>query len=103
MEWVKKNKAEIILAVSIILISMISFNLGKIKAAKDFNEKIRIYDNGGETSNIEFQVVVSVNSDKYHFPWCSGASVIKDSNKIVFKNEAAAIAAGYILAGNCSK
>jgi len=103
MEWVKKNKAEIVLAVSIILISMISFNLGKVKAARDLNEKIRIYDSGEETSNIEFQVVASVNSNKYHFPWCSGTSTIKDSNKIVFENEAAAIAAGYILAGNCSR
>ena len=68
MEWVKKNKAELVIIVSIILISIISFNLGKIKAAKDFNEKITIYDNRGETSDIESQIVVSINSDKYHFP-----------------------------------
>jgi len=103
MEWIKKNKVEIVLAISIILISMISFNLGKIKAARDFNEKITIYDNRGETFNIEFQVVASIHSDKYHFPWCSGASTIKDSNKIFFENETAALAAGYVLAGNCSK
>jgi len=103
MEWIKKYKAELVIILSIVLISIISFNLGKIKAAKDFNEKITIYDNRGETSDIEFRVVVSVNSNKYHFPWCSGASAIKDSNKIIFENEAAAIMAGYVLAGNCSK
>jgi hypothetical protein len=103
MGWIKKNKAELVIIVSIILISMISFNFGKIKATRDFNEKITAYDNGGEISDFDFQVVVSVNSNKYHFPWCSGASTIKDSNKIFFENEAAALAAGYVLAGNCSK
>jgi len=71
MEWVKKNKAELIIIVSIILISIISFNLGKIKASKDFNEKITIYNNKGEVSDFDFQVVVSVNSNKYHFPTCT--------------------------------
>ncbi len=68
MEWVKKNKAEIVIIVSIILISIISFNLGKIKATRDFNEKITIYDNEGEESDIEFQVIASINSNKYHLP-----------------------------------
>jgi len=103
MEWIKKNKAELVIIVSFILISMISFNFGRIKAARDFNEKITAYDSGGEVSDFDFQVVASVNSNKYHFPWCSGASTIKDSNKIVFENEVAALAAGYILAGNCNK
>jgi hypothetical protein len=103
IEKIKQYKVEIVLTGTIFLISIISFNLGKIKALKDFKEPIKIYDNGGDQSNIDFQVVASVNSNKYHFPWCSGAGNIKDSNKIVFVNEAAAMAAGYILAGNCNK
>lgn len=47
------------------------------------------------------QVVASKNSDKYHYPWCSGANRIKDENKIYFANPAQAEAAGYQLAGNC--
>jgi len=103
IEYVIRYKSEIVLILFIILLSIISFNLGRIKTLRDIKEPLVIYDNGGEVSNIDFRVVASVNSDKYHFPWCSGASRIKESNKITFENEKAAIAAGYLLAGNCSK
>jgi hypothetical protein len=46
-------------------------------------------------------VVASKNGTKYHFPWCPGASQIKDENKIWFASEAAATAAGYAKAKNC--
>ncbi len=51
------------------------------------------------------QVVASKNSKGklYHFTWCPGASMIAEKNKITFASEAAAIAAGYTLAGNCQK
>ncbi|MDX1607995.1 MAG: hypothetical protein R3251_02200 [Candidatus Spechtbacterales bacterium] len=46
-------------------------------------------------------VVVSINSDKYHYPDCPGADRIKEENKIYFASAAEAIEAGFILAGNC--
>lgn len=48
-------------------------------------------------------VVASKNSTSkvYHFPWCPSASKIADKNKLTFATEAAAISAGYTLAGNC--
>ena len=52
------------------------------------------------------QIVVASKNSKgklYHFSWCSGASQIAEKNKITFTNEAAAITAGYTLAGNCQK
>lgn len=49
----------------------------------------------------EGQVVVSINSDKYHYLWCSSAKRIKDENKIYFSNALEAEQAGFILAGNC--
>lgn len=42
------------------------------------------------------QYVGSKNSDKYHYPSCSGAAKIKDSNEVWFDSEAEAIAAGYV-------
>ncbi len=102
-EYITLYKSEIVLILFIVLLSIISFNLGRIKALRDIKEPLVIYDNGGEISDIEFKVVASINSDKYHFLWCSGASRIKESNKITFENEKSAVAAGYILAKNCSR
>lgn len=41
------------------------------------------------------------SSKLYHHPWCSGAQRIKETNKLWFPTESAAISAGYTLAGNC--
>lgn len=46
-------------------------------------------------------IVGSKSSRKYHFPWCSGARQLKDSNKILFASAAEAEAAGYTKAANC--
>ena len=56
----------------------------------------------GEGSPQEGSVVASVNSDKFHYPWCPGAKQIKEANKIVFGSAAEAISAGFTLAGNCN-
>lgn len=45
--------------------------------------------------------VGSVNSDKYHLLWCSGAKTISEDNKIYFSSKAEAEAAGYKPSGNC--
>ena len=45
--------------------------------------------------------VGSVNSDKFHYPSCSHAKRIKDSNKITFSSRDNAIAAGYSPCGVC--
>ena len=119
LEIIKKNLFLIIL---IALISLLSFQLGKI--SEPAGEPIKIEQgsaleiqnsnfknqnlNGAETRSggevkIDFKVVVSKNGTKYHFSWCSSASRIKPENQIWFNTEQEAIAAGYTLAGNCSK
>lgn len=45
--------------------------------------------------------VASKNGTSYHYPWCGGASRIKDENKIWFDSKEAAEKAGYKPAGNC--
>lgn len=49
----------------------------------------------------EGSVVGSTKGSKYHFPWCPGASQIKEENKLWFTNESQAQQAGYTKAANC--
>ena len=105
-----------VLAIAVILISVISFNLGKVSVLNSQKAQIKI--TGGESTGQpgdarviltpaakDRTVVASKNSKGklYHFTWCPGASMIAEKNKITFTNEIAAIAAGYTLAGNCQR
>ncbi|TSC91031.1 MAG: Uncharacterized protein G01um10142_141 [Parcubacteria group bacterium Gr01-1014_2] len=131
LETIKKNLFLIFL---IVLISLLSFQLGRISKTSfqpikiekaslleiqnlgtegrvgeteknlktDFRTK-SIQELDRSPDSIEFRVVASKNSNKYHFLWCPGAKQIKEQNKIYFNTEQEAINAGYILAGNCSK
>ena len=124
IKFLKTYQADIILALAVIFISVTAFNLGKISTlnkqkmpitiTEPVNSK-QITENSGEgvqnskpaTNNqkLATSVVVSKNSTSmvYHFPWCPSASKIADKNKLTFATEAAAISAGYTLAGNCTK
>ena len=122
-EWVKKYQHELYLGTCAFLIAVIAYNLGYSQAFKkspiDIYQNAEIYDalnseNGNpvnsnpikvQPTKTDFRVVASksAGSKLYHFTWCSGAKRIKDANKIWFETEAAAIAAGYSLAGNCQK
>lgn len=113
------------LGVCIMLVAIISFNLGKINALHQVPIKIsdgaNIYKalNGnipqittqkgiGATPKpqqpADTRVVASKNSNpkKYHYTWCSGAKRIKPENQIWFTSAAEAKKAGYVLAGNCN-
>ena len=117
LNFVKLRQKDIFLVFCMVLIAIIGYNLGKINSLK----QTPITVNGGEaniysavddknqtTSKntqaqvIDRRVVVSKNSDKYHFTWCLGAKRIKEENKIWFENEVAAQAVGYTKAGNCN-
>ena len=126
LQKIKENQLDVILSVVIILITIISFQSGKIYALKDRGgERVAIKEapleeifvqNTNQTKDsqvvttspansdkLNFTIIASKNSIKYHFLWCSGASKISDKNKITFPTEAAAIAAGLTLASNCKK
>ena len=128
LEKIKERQSDIILSAVIILITVISFQSGKILALKNGGEAgIEVKEApteeifGGTADNVgppageagldNFKkvnigigtVIASKNSNKYHFSWCAGASKISDKNKITFPTEAAAIAAGLTLASNCKK
>ena len=121
--FIKSTQYQLFLAVCIILISVISFNLGKINALhktpltitenKNQNQKADIYSASIKTNTtskqnvapIDNRVVVSKASTtrKYHHVWCASASKIKEENKLWFSSAQEAEVAGYTLAGNCTK
>lgn len=47
------------------------------------------------------QVVASKNGTKYFLPWCGGATLILDANKVWFSSREEAEKAGYQPAANC--
>ncbi len=118
-QLIKSYQSDIILTVVVILISVISFNLGKISATNGQKAQIKITggENAGRPGNVrgiltsvapvvrDQTVIASKNSKGklYHFTWCPGASMIAEKNKLTFANENTAIAAGYTLAGNCQR
>jgi len=121
--FIKFAQYHIFLAVCVLLISFISFNLGRINALhktpltitenKNQNQKADIYSASIKTNTtskqnvapIDNRVVVSKASTtrKYHHVWCASASKIKEENKLWFSSAQEAEVAGYTLAGNCTK
>ena len=123
IQFIKVHQANIILIVGIALATFASYNLGKIAAYQSMKTPLVIRElanNKQITVNSDEAlpgpllsaqpiknpaVVVSKKSKSklYHFLWCPGASKIAAANKVTFPTEAAALAAGYTLAGNCKK
>lgn len=115
----------IYLALVIILVATLSFGIGRLSVVGE-REPVRIEYNPDVSTNIEATnpkqisnsnaqtatAVKAVQSDqtvvgsskgtKYHYLHCSGAKQISEKNKITFSSTAAAEAAGYTLAANCS-
>ncbi|MBI4118398.1 MAG: hypothetical protein HY455_02620 [Parcubacteria group bacterium] len=94
----------------IILVGFGGFGLGRLSTDKEARESIQIEQNTslgalGSVNDlggaILGQVVASRNGGKYHFPWCSGAARITETNKVWFQNEEDAQKAGYTPASNC--
>lgn len=116
LNFVKLRQKDVFLIFCMVLIAITGYNLGKINSLKQIPVTINdveadiysaskqegIIKTNNKPAVVDKRVVVSKNSDKYHFTWCSGAKRIKESNKIWFADEAAAQAAGYTKAGNCN-
>lgn len=100
-----ENNNEIVFALMLILVGFSAFGLGRLSVLESTREPARITQaaaNGQrEPLTIGGKVVASRNGTKYHAPWCGGAGRISEKNKIWFKSEEAARAAGYTPAGNC--
>lgn len=117
-EFVKQYHSDITMAVAVICITVISFNLGRISAGERSHAKLAVIGpsaRSGSTAKLssptaiptprDLRVVASKasTSKAYHFLWCSGAKRIAEKNKLTFPTEEAAKTAGYTLAGNCQQ
>lgn len=121
--FVKSYWYDIFVLGCIVLIAIISYNLGRIHALEKTPVKVgeradtyraasapptEFSDLINKTPSIpqaprDPRVVVSKSSTskKYHYSWCASGKQIKAENQIWYETEAAAQQAGYTLAGNC--
>ncbi|OHA46531.1 MAG: hypothetical protein A2541_00300 [Candidatus Taylorbacteria bacterium RIFOXYD2_FULL_36_9] len=103
-------KKDTFIVLTIILVGLAGFGLGKLSALEKGREPIQIKKLNSLSSNINTSspentavklLVASKSGTKYHFPWCAGASQIADKNKIYFASYEEAQKAGYTPASNC--
>ena len=114
MEFLRKNKREILLVLLIVLMCVASFGLGRLSAVSSNKKQVRIMAPAGQEIDTKSvvassgaalenygNVVASKQGSKYHLPWCPGAKAIKDENKVYFSTREEAEARGYTPAANC--
>ena len=108
-------KEDTFIILAIILIGLAGFGLGRLSALEKKRESVQIQPadftaksvtalvNPAATTTATTKgfVVASKSGQKYHFPWCAGASQIAEKNKIWFASFAEAQKAGYTPATNC--
>ncbi|MBI5456599.1 hypothetical protein HY969_02565 [Candidatus Kaiserbacteria bacterium] len=90
----------------VVFVGLASFGLGRLSAEEAVQPIVTVTQAAMVTEATQMiriggQVVASRSGNAYHYPWCPGAATMKEANKIWFKDEAAARAAGYKPAGNC--
>jgi len=106
-EKIKPFEKDLILAVAIILVALISFGLGRLSKIGESRVPITIENISESTStpsakNLTDKIfVASKNGTKYHYVWCASAQSIKEENKIYFSTKEEAEKAGYTPAANC--
>jgi hypothetical protein len=99
---------DIILIIIIFLVALISFGLGRLSKIGESRAPITIENlnkveplTGQGSTLANKTIVASKNGTKYHYVWCSGASTIKEENKVYFSTVEEARSAGYTPAANC--
>ncbi|MCH7529800.1 hypothetical protein IIB50_01650 [Patescibacteria group bacterium] len=112
-EIIQKGKTlitpDVYIVTIIVLVGFAGFGLGRLSKVEEVRVPVAIINSqtltGSAISAINESTggifVASKNGTKYHFPWCSGAQRMKESNKIWFSSKEEAIRAGYTPALNC--
>ena len=106
----QKIKSLIIILI-VLLIGFGSFGLGRLSVTEERGEEPIIIKDAPATINQPAAVqitqngsfVASKNGSKYYTLSCSGASRIKEENKIYFETKEAAEAAGYDPSSTCKE
>jgi hypothetical protein len=91
-QYSKGILGELFVILVIILVGLGSFGLGRLSVIIDTDEPVHIrannlaeqqynqIDSGESVSTNDGGIVASKNGTKYHFPWCSGATRMKEAN-----------------------
>ena len=89
----------------VVLVGLIAFGLGRLSALEEVRPPISIQNSPAMAAPIPVApgglVVAAKTGNSYYFPWCGGADKIAAGNRVWFKSEAEAKAAGYVAAKNC--
>jgi hypothetical protein len=113
--FVKQYPHGLFIGFSLLLVAGIGYNIGQVWRSNHplINVEAQISNPANKGAILQMasvtatpedpRVVASKNSKSklYHHLWCSGAQRIKETNKVWFPTEEAAISAGYTLAANC--
>jgi len=95
---------DLLLILIVLFVGISAFGLGRLSSFEESRPAIRMTQQAsvGEVSvSVGGKLVASKKGSKYHFPWCSGAQSMKESNKTWFDSEEEARRAGYTPAKNC--
>ncbi|TSC85908.1 MAG: hypothetical protein G01um10148_816 [Parcubacteria group bacterium Gr01-1014_8] len=103
--YVDKGTGEWGIPVIVILVGIASFGLGRLSTLEGSTSAVSVSSIPMQAASASLAVgglvVASRTGTAYHYPWCAGATTIKESNKVWFKDEEAARKAGYTPAKNC--
>jgi len=107
----QKERTALVFSGLMILVAFASFGLGRLSVIEERKTPVVIegaklsaqvvQEEDARADNLNDTLVASRNSNKYHFPWCSGATRISEANKIWFSSVEEARAKGYTPASNC--
>lgn len=105
-EYGLKIKSDLFIVLLMILVGTASFGLGKLSAYEKQKTPITVSESVQDINSVNTNqkgIVFSAKSGtKYYYPACSGASKIKEENRVWFNTIADAIALGLTLATNCN-
>ena len=112
--YIALYQQDIFVVLLVLVVGFLSFGLGFLACREANKEEVEILlpanlNVAAVGGSVESKVnssergkyVGSINSDKYHLPWCSGAERINEANKVWFQTETEAKDKGYSPAGNC--
>jgi hypothetical protein len=89
----------------VFLVAFSSFGLGRLSATESARPAVSVRQAPVEAEPRGMAVggllVASRSGSVYHYPWCAGASQIKEENRIWFANEEAERKVGYTPSKNC--
>lgn len=103
-EWLYRKLSLIepyLLPIVVILVGLTAFGLGRLSVVGEGGPRVMSTTAAVVASKSSDKYIASKTGTKYYLPSCSGASKIKEENKVWFATVAEAQASGYTAAANC--